>query len=363
MSERAGNRRRWGRLFIGIGLSAVAFWLALRNTSLSAIGDALGQADWRWLPVMLALKASVLVIKDLRWRCELGAMQPGPYQHTFRAIGLGYFGNIVLPFKMGELLRVGLLKRHNPRVGLADVLATIAAERALDGAILALMVGAMLFSTDVPTWVESGTLLLLVAMLGLIAVAMLAPVHRFFIRKLPERGPLGLGRKVIQALSRGTAVLRKPGPLALATTYTAIAWLGEAAVFYCAIEALGIPLGFGDVLVVTLLLSVGLLIPSAPGQIGTHQALSVLFLEPFGVVDELAVSVSFTLQAVALVTLCSIGGYVLIREAGIRDLVRVSDDSPPSVGDIVQAPSADRDESAVDDAPSQPSVDAAQESP
>ncbi len=317
-----GASKRWLRLFFGIGLSGVALWLALRTTSLSAIGDALGQISWPWFPLMLALKASTLVIKDLRWRCELHAMSPGPYRRVFRCIGLGYFGNIVLPFKLGELLRVGLLKRHNPGVRFGDVLATIAAERALDGAVLAVMVGVVLHWASVPTWVLSGTILLLCAMVGVILLAILTPLHDLFLRLFPERGALSFGRRVVQAITRGTAVLRNPRAASLAAAYTALAWMVESLVFFCGVQALGLHLSYSATLVVTLLLSVGLLIPSAPGQIGTHQALSVLFLEPFGIDSAAAVSISFLLQAVALSTLGGIGGYVLMREAGARELVR-----------------------------------------
>ncbi len=321
-ARRGGLDRPWIRLVLGLALSGAAMWLALRGIHLSEIADAIGNADWRWLPAMLAIKAATLVIKDLRWRCELGAMAPGPYRATFRAIGLGYFGNIVLPFKLGEILRVGLLRRYNPGVRVGEALATIAAERALDGAILAIMVGAVLNASDPPGWVLLGTIILLAVMLGVIGLAMLPSVHRFFLDRLPDRGLFGVARKVIAALTRGTAVLRNPRAFATASLLTAVAWLAEAVVFYCAVRALGVSLGFTSTLVVTLLLSVGLLIPSAPGQIGTHQALCLLFLAPFGVDKLQALSISFVLQGVALTVLCSIGGFVMIREAGARELLR-----------------------------------------
>jgi hypothetical protein len=322
------SRSKWFRLALGVALSAGALWLALRKTSLVEIGAVLAGVHWQWLPLMIALKAAVLGIKDLRWRVELEAVEPGPYHRTFRAIGLGYFGNIVLPFKLGEFLRVGLLKRHNPQVSSGATLATIAAERALDGAVLALMVGAALSITSVPPWVLRGTILLMVAMLGVIALSIITPAHNLALRLLPQTGAWLWARRVVVALTRGTAVLREPRALLSTVLYTAAAWLGESLVFWMAIKALGLPIGYANVLVVTLLMSVGLLIPSAPGQIGTHQALTLLFLQPFGVTGGAAVSVSLLLQAVALFTLGSIGGYVLVREAGARELVR----NPPQPG-------------------------------
>jgi hypothetical protein len=318
--------KRLVRLALGIALSGGALWLALRRTSAEEIGDAFSHAQWEWIPAMIGLKVLVLMIKDWRWRIELEAMQPGPYQKTFRAIGLGYFGNLVLPFKLGELLRVGLLKRHNPTTGLGDALATVAAERAIDGAILAIMVGSVLPFAEVPSWVMRGTIILLVVMLGVIAVSMLERVHVFAKRLFPETGWLRMGRKIIDALSTGTRVLRKPKPFAMAAVLTGLAWFGESLVLYCGMQALDLDLAYSTALIVTLLMSVGLLIPSAPGQIGTHQALAVLFLEPFGVASGVAVTVSLLQQAVALTTLGSIGGYVLVREAGARDLIGETDE-------------------------------------
>lgn len=331
--------RRWLRLALGIALSAAALWLALRKASLAEISHALGAMDWRWIPAMFGLKFGIIVVKAVRWRVELQAMAPGPYRHTFRAVGLGYFGNLVLPFKLGELLRVGLLKRHNPDVPPGAALATIAAERAIDGAVLAGMVGLALTSTTAPAWVLSGTVVLMAVMLGVIVLAMLTPVHALILGMLPQSGVLGWVRRAIVAITRGTSVLRKPGALLRSASLTALAWLGEALVFFCATRALGLPLSFADVLIVTLLMSVGMLIPSAPGQIGTHQALTVFFLKPFGVTSSAAVSTSVVLQAVVLSTLGSIGAYVLVRQAGARELVRnptadstlPADSAPPAV--------------------------------
>src|SRR5690606_2876857 len=105
--------------------------VAVRGTSLEGVTAALADVAWGWLPVMAAVKVAVLWIKHLRWQVELDAMQRlGPYRGGFRAVTLGYFGNVLLPFRLGELMRVGLLRRHNPEVALGGALATVAAERA-----------------------------------------------------------------------------------------------------------------------------------------------------------------------------------------------------------------------------------------
>jgi uncharacterized protein (TIRG00374 family) len=313
------RRRRFVRLAVGIALSAVALWLAMRRTSFDEVGTALAGIRWGWLPVMASLKLLVLVIKDIRWRVELEAMAgPRTLVGVFRAISLGYFGNVLLPFRLGELMRVGVLKRRNPEIDAGGALATIAAERALDGAVLSLMVAAALpFAHGVPTSEVHGTVLLLVVMLAVVAVSMLTPLHDLALRILPARGPAGIARRIIDALSRGTAVLRRPRYLGLAALLTALSWLAETVAVWAAARALDLPLDFAAALVVTLLLSVALMIPAAPGQVGTHQALTALFVVPFGVSEAGAISLSIVLQVVALTTLAATGGYALLAEAAL----------------------------------------------
>jgi glycosyltransferase 2 family protein len=325
--------RRWPRVVVGALVSLVALYLAGRKTSWREVQGALSGVAWGWLPVMAALKVAVLWIKDVRWRVELDAMKPGVYRGTFRAVALGYFGNVLVPFRLGELMRVGLLRRKNPGLDLGGALATVAAERALDGAVLSLMVAAALPFAEVPANLVRGSIILLVVMLGVVAVAMFTPLHDLALRILPARGPLRLVRAVIDALSRGTAVLRRPRYLALAALYTALAWLAEGLVVWAAIRALGLPLGFADSLVITLLLSVALLVPSAPGQVGTHQLMTAYIVVPFGVAQAAAISLSLVMQAVAIVVLGGLGGWVMITESAARgaaDAGRPTDpDGPP----------------------------------
>jgi uncharacterized membrane protein YbhN (UPF0104 family) len=215
-------------------------------------------------------------------------------------------------------MRVGLLRRKNPDLDLGGALATVAAERALYGAVLSLMVAAALPFAEVPAPLVRGSIVLLVAMLGLVAIATLTPLHDLALRCLPARGPLRLARAIIAALSRGTAVLRRPRHLARASLHTALAWLGEGLVVWAAIRALGLPLGFADALVITLLLSVALLVPSAPGQVGTHQLVTAWIVGPFGVDEATAITLSIVMQAVAITVLGLLGGWVMITESAAR---------------------------------------------
>lgn len=324
------TRDRLVRLAIGLAVSAVAAWLVLRRVSLGEIAEGLAGVRWGWVAAMPLAKTGLLALKDRRWRRVLRSMAGPSVRGTFGTVCVGYFGNLVLPFKLGEVLRAALLRKRNPEVPLGGALATVATERVLDGAVLAVLVAGALPFAPVPPWVRNGTALLLVAMLLAIVLGMLTPLHRAVLRLLPEAGLLSIFRWGLRSLSAGTAVLRRPGHLAQAVGWTASVWLAEAFFLWLALRALATSVGYSGAVVVTLLYSIGLMIPSAPVQLGTHQALAVLFLEPFGVDAATAVSVSLVLQAANVLVLGTLGGSVLVREASAGDLLGLR--TPPASG-------------------------------
>lgn len=309
-------------LFLGIIISLVALWFAFRKISLDDLLKIISNVKWAWIFIAAFSKLIVLFIKSFRWRRELKAMDGRVYRHSFQALSLGYFSNTILPFKLGELIRVGLLKRYNPSLNFGHGLATIAAERSLDGSILAILVLCMIPFVPMPSWIVVGTSVLLIAMLLIIALANITTLHKLMIKKLPTKGLGLLLRKVIESLSKGTAVLRQGRDFTIVVILTIMAWLIEALVFWSVVQSLALPLSYPVCFISTVLISVAILIPSAPGQIGTHQALSVFILGGFGIATIDAVSLSIVLQVVSLSVLGTLGGLVLLRETQAREVLR-----------------------------------------
>lgn len=299
---------------IGILLSILGLRLVLQRTSPSEIIRELQAANWLWLGLMICAKIAVLYIKNFRWKQVLKPTTTPDCSHTFRAMNIGYFSNLILPFRLGELMRVGVLKRHNPSVDPVEIFATILAERIMDGIILTSVAAAILPFTNTPHWIKAGTLSLLAIMVLMLCVSILKPLHAAMIKLLPQKGVFTVCRRILTGLSNGTAALRAGHSIGITTFLTALAWVGEALVFWFAVKSIGVPISYASSLIVTLLFAVGLLIPSAPGQVGTHQALAVIFLPPFGILAAEAVSISILLQLITISVIGIFGGTALVQE-------------------------------------------------
>lgn len=305
-------------------MSAAAVALILTRIPPTVIVERLGRIELPWLGALLAFKTLLLVSKHRRWRQVLLAIDSGPWRATFRAVAAGYLLNLLVPFKLGELLRTGILRRHNPRVSLGDGLATVASERLFDGVALTVLSLAALPWIEAPGWLESGLVAFVVGLsLGLAATLTVPIYHRWLDRRASAQPSGVLARmipwlgRVTRVIQRGTTVWRSPRRLALAAGWSLAIWCCDALILWMAARALGTSLDYAVAIVVTLLYAFGALIPSGPVQLGTHQALAVVFLTPFGVDEASAVAMSLVLQAANLTVLAAAGAPSLGLEASV----------------------------------------------
>lgn len=306
-------------------MSAAAIALILTRIPLAVIAQRLGRIELPWLGALLACKSLLLVAKHRRWRQVLRAMHPGPWRATFRAVAAGYLLNLLVPFKLGELVRTGILRRHNPRASLGDGLATVASERLLDGVALTALSLLALPWIDAPGWLKSGLVVFVVGLSLGLAAALTVPVYRRWIERWSSDRPPGKSSvltrvvpwlsRVTRVIHRGTTVWRSPRRLTLAAGWSVAIWCCDTLILWMAARALGTSLDYPVAIVVTLLYAFGALIPSGPVQLGTHQALAVVFLTPFGIDEASAVAMSLVLQATNLTVLAAAGAPALGLEA------------------------------------------------
>ncbi len=156
MTKSTSNKgRRYFQLGLGVALSAICLYFALRGENWAAIGQELGRANYLYLVPMVPLGFYILYVRAQRWKVILdlasGARQP--IMPIFSASAIGFMANMVLPLRVGEFARPYLVSRHTG-IPLSTALATVVVERVLDLLVLFVFaVGVVLFS-DVPQLVK-----------------------------------------------------------------------------------------------------------------------------------------------------------------------------------------------------------------
>jgi glycosyltransferase 2 family protein len=121
--------------WLGVLISILFLWLALRGLHLGDFWGAVQQADYIWLLPGIFVYFIGVWIRAWRWHYLLGPIKKIPTKTMFPITTIGYMGNNIYPARAGEVLRAVILKRKEG-VPVSASLATIIVERIFDGVVM-----------------------------------------------------------------------------------------------------------------------------------------------------------------------------------------------------------------------------------
>lgn len=345
------SRLRDPRFWIGIAITAVTLWLALRGVDPEALLRDLARAD---LPLVLAISvpayAVMIWLRALRWRYLTDAIAPLPTAPLFRATAVGFLANNVLPLRMGELVRAWALARDQ-RLGVAPVVGTIVLERVIDGLVVIAMATAIfgVRGSRAGDGLAVGLPLLAGAVLPLAAVLLMrfAPERAAGLAGFAARWllPARIGASLeglVRRMSEGLGSIQGGRHLWWVALHSVLIWgvLGVVP-FLAGFAALDIDLGSpGRALaasyVVLTAVGIAVALPSAPGFFGPYHLAAREALARFGVDEGQALALGTLSHAIFWATTSAIGLWVLrSRSTRLEELAEAADSgepAPPSAG-------------------------------
>ena len=216
--------KRW-QFWVGLTLSAVFLYFALRGLGINEIWEPLKTARYWWLLPGVAVYFVGVLVRSWRWHYLLRPVKPISTRKMFPIVAIGYMGNNIYPARAGEVLRAVVLKRKE-EVPISASLATIIVERIFDGVVmlgfvflnlpkLATLTGTSGFIGNIQTLALWGS----AAFIGALAVFMLAAmfptqaekvISRLINSFVPERFREKV-QEVTYKFLHGLESLRSPG--------------------------------------------------------------------------------------------------------------------------------------------------------
>lgn len=311
---------------LGVAVTVVFGYLAVRNAHLADVWDALRAADAWWLLPALGLLALCVLLRAVRWRSLFTPSTRPPLRDVLAALLVGYLFNNILPLRAGEVVRVVVLRRR-AAVSAAEAGVTVIVERVYDVlSLLLLLFVAAPFLPEV-TWLDAAGIFAGVVtgglVLGIAAVAIwgerpVVAAVRPLARVLP------VSRERLEQIARnavvGLAGFRHPRLAAVAFGWTLLSWLALAASCAALLAGFHTGLSTGDLLLAGLLVVVAtnlaMVLPSSPAALGVFEAATVVALGAFGIDDSTALSYALVLHALNLVPYLVVGALVLHWSAG-----------------------------------------------
>jgi uncharacterized protein (TIRG00374 family) len=310
--------KRWQTLLIGLVISALALFLALRQANFAEITQAFHTARYEYVALACALSVGLTMLRGLRW----STLTQGrlPFIDAFWLFNVGFLFNNVLPARLGEIARAILTGRH-PRMHFTSALSSIVVERLFDMVSVLVLFGIVLLGLDLPVWATTAG----VAMGGGAGIAI---VILAFAARRPA-GALKLGAKLLALLpgfsqERATAFLQPfieglggvsdPRTFALGMFLSIVAWLLSGFVGWVLMLAFWprTPLIMGQLAIAAA--GLGIAVPAAPSGVGPFEAAVIGVLTAVGYNSDVSRSYAFMLHAVNFAVTSLLGFFGLLRE-------------------------------------------------
>lgn len=312
------------KLILSLLVSAVFTYLAFRNIDFALMWRTLALANyWLLAPGLLFMYVS-LWLRALRWGYFMRPIKPVGFQKLFSSMMIGYYGNNVFPFRLGEVLRAYAVGQSAGVSRMASF-ATIFVERIIDVISLLLLLGVSLLFHDYPAWIEKGGAILL-------SVTVACTVFIVFLMKRTER-TLGFVMRVLrpfpekvkQIVSKllasfleGFGVFKKSEHFGTITWQSFAIWLCYAVIVYVTLEAFELNSRYnmppGASLVILVMTSIAIMVPAAPGYVGSFHWVCQQSLMLFGISASESLSFAVVSHVVNFVPITLLGFYYYYRQ-------------------------------------------------
>ncbi|MCG3156614.1 MAG: hypothetical protein DKINENOH_03238 [bacterium] len=328
------------KLIASLLISVIFTYLAFRGIDFTLMWRTLQQANyWLLAPTLLFMYAS-LWLRAVRWGYFMKPIKPVAVKQLFAAMMIGYYGNNVFPFRLGEVLRAYAVGKSAGVSRMASF-ATIFVERIIDVISLLLLLGVSLLFHDYPAWIERGGALLLsvtVACTVFIVFLMertektLAFVTRL-MRFFPAKVQASV-RKLLGSFLEGFGIFKKTEHYWSVVWQSFAIWLCYAAIVFVTLEAFDLNRQYqmppGASLVILVMTSIAIMVPAAPGYVGSFHWVCQQALVLFGVSASESLGFAVVSHVVNFIPITILGFYYYYHQhLHLREAVAVA-----SAGDL-----------------------------
>jgi dolichyl-phosphate beta-glucosyltransferase len=326
-----------------LGFGGTLFYIVLSHFELRRTSASLRQARPSLLLLSVALVVICYLLRGTRWQIWERSLT---FWNSFRLILIGFMGNNIFPARLGEVLRAhcAAAKTGNER-GRIAALASIAAERILDGLILAVFGSIAIAIVPMDRRLREAVLLVCAALAILALVLVLAiHVHEWIRSLVAAANHKFPGHVTAYARAKTNQFL--DGLLPLGTLWrtigaiiaTAIIWGIETAACYFFGRAVWPAMTVSMAILFLVVVNFASLVPFTMGGIGAIDAVAPLFLISAGVPSYVALAMvvlqhatQYLFTTITGAILYLAGGFYKIPLANAKAAARPALDTPSPV--------------------------------
>jgi hypothetical protein len=298
-------------LLIALGCLAIL----LRQVDLKQSWNALGRLNGPFLLVPLIMFFVNIPLRAWRWQLIFPNESRPALGSCLTVLGIGNMANFLLPARGGDVARCVLLGETDSLAESSRALATLAVEKVLDGLGLAGIVLFSVWALHPPRWVLELLRLAILIFGGALALLL---VLRYRTRVLVDSVRRACRWAHLSALEKrfdslltsfadGLSAVSSAGRMLSLIAMTAAIWTTEAALIWGLAEALGLAVTLKSAVVASAVLGLGLMIPAAPGGLGTYELFGTEAFKLAGIGASSALALTVVIHAWVFVTNVALG--------------------------------------------------------
>jgi uncharacterized protein (TIRG00374 family) len=308
------------KTFLGFFFSGVALlYLFFQIKDPLRLKIALLTADYRIIMAVMLLPLITLVIRAWRWHYLLRPVKRVGFMPLFSATSIGFMGNNLLPFRMGEIIRPIFIGAKE-KISYSAALGTIFTERLLDLLSIFVIFFLVIFRKDwqllSPSVQATLTLAcypIFVMFIGLLGWVILLKLRPEAMYRLIHLGLDWLSPKlahIAERLSRrffeGLASLSWNFELLIILMLSALLWFASG-VFFTLVNLaftgiIGHHLPYISCYFLLLSVAFAVSLPSSPGFIGVyHTAYTLVLVKMYDLPPDVALSMAIIAHAASFI--------------------------------------------------------------
>lgn len=308
-------------VWVGIILSLVFLYLAFNKVDFPELGRALKSANYWWVIFAIILSAASFLPRAYRWRSILNPVKPVGFGNAFGATTIGFMANSVLPVRAGEVIRAFVIG-YKENISKSASFATIIIERIFDMFVLLFLLFGFLIRASFPEPIKRAGIVALGITIIALCFLVFLKVYQKGAYKIINIFPSKLKDKLskfISSFTQGLEILTNWRTGLWVFAQSIFIWIYFAFVYYALFHAFGLQLPIEAAFIVMVICCIGIMIPSAPGFIGTYHYFAILGLSLFHIPKSEALSFAVVAWGVSFLPIVVIG-LVCLQRMGVKSL-------------------------------------------
>ena len=290
----------------GIAISVIAIFFAFKDFKYAEFKEIVSEIKIFYVLLATIFLWMSVFFRGIRWRYLFKQNLSPSVNSLYRAEMIGYFGNNVLPLRLGEVLRSFIISKEW-NLSKSFVLGTVVVERILDTISLSLLSLLLVYIYPLDPNIKNNIIYFSISLLLLLFLIL---ILLQILRKL------GLNNKYfiwMKKIVNGLSFIDKKSIIYIVLT-SFIIWGIYFLDAYLLQLAFSFELSFSQVLLLLVLSSMAMAIPSAPAMIGTyHYAVKYIMVDLLGYSVSNGNAFAIIIHGYAFILFTLIGAYYFIQ--------------------------------------------------